>query len=277
MSPGGAVPGRVRPGTGGRARSVVGAAAPGSPPDCSGTSHKTHEPHAPHRGRSSGCSFNLPEGRLSKSVAKARIGPECRKRIADIPGFYSRPIRSRGAFATDLDTPRPGASQKPHPHHPAPAGSPRTDSSPRTAHTSRTRAPSARASAASSRSRGCGGRPAGACAHRPCRRPTRWACGWGPGELSLMLTCSHRWPGTSRSASASVAVARRSGAPRGCFSGLDGGLVVLPVGARAGGSGCPGFPARRTTPWPMNSEPPARSRARHGAAGSRPRRRRGPR
>ena len=29
-------------------------------------------------------------------------------------------------------------------------------------------------------------------------------------------------------------VGRRSGAPRGCFSGLDGGLVVLPVGARAG-------------------------------------------
>ena len=136
---------------------------------------------------------------------------------------------------------------------------------------------SVRASAAGSRSRVCGGRPAGACACRPCRRPIRWACGWGPGELSLMLTCSHRWPGTSRSASASVAVARRSGAPRGCFSGLDGGLVVLHVGARAGGSGCPGFPARRTTPWPMNSEPPARSRARHGAAGSRPRRRRGPR
>ena len=92
-----------------------------------------------------GCSFNLPEGRLSKSVAKTRIGPERRKRIVDIPGFYSRPIPARGTFATDLDTPRPGPSQEPHPHHPAPVSSLQADSSPRTAHTSRTRAPSARA------------------------------------------------------------------------------------------------------------------------------------
>ena len=34
---------------------------------------------------------------------------------------------------------------------------------------------------------GVGGRPAGACAHRPCWRPTRWACGWGPGELTRVL------------------------------------------------------------------------------------------
>ena len=81
----------------------------------------SHEPHAPHRGRGPGRPFNPPEGRLSKSVAKAPIGPERRRRIVDIPRFFSRPIRSRGAFATDLDTPRPGSSQEPHPHHPAPA------------------------------------------------------------------------------------------------------------------------------------------------------------
>ena len=44
---------------------------------------------------------------LSKSVAKARIPSKCRKRIVDIPRFYSRPIPARGAFATDLDTPPP--------------------------------------------------------------------------------------------------------------------------------------------------------------------------
>ena len=44
---------------------------------------------------------------LSKSVAKARIPSKCRKRIVDIPRFYSRPISARGAFATDLDTPPP--------------------------------------------------------------------------------------------------------------------------------------------------------------------------
>ena len=54
-----------------------------------------------------GCSFNLPEGRLSKSVAKTRIGPERRRRIVDIPGFYSRPIPARDVFATDLDTSTP--------------------------------------------------------------------------------------------------------------------------------------------------------------------------
>ena len=41
---------------------------------------------------------------LSKSVAKARIEPERRKRIVDIPRFFSWSIPSRGAFATDLDT-----------------------------------------------------------------------------------------------------------------------------------------------------------------------------
>ena len=44
---------------------------------------------------------------LSKSVAKAPIPSKCRKRIVDIPRFYSRPIPARGAFATDLDTPPP--------------------------------------------------------------------------------------------------------------------------------------------------------------------------
>ena len=41
---------------------------------------------------------------LSKSVAKARIGPERRKRIVGIPHFFSWSIPPRGAFATDLDT-----------------------------------------------------------------------------------------------------------------------------------------------------------------------------
>ena len=44
---------------------------------------------------------------LSKSVAKARIEPVCRKRIVDIPRFFSPPIPARGAFATDSDTPPP--------------------------------------------------------------------------------------------------------------------------------------------------------------------------
>ena len=62
-------------------------------------------------------SFNLPESRLSKSVAKARIAPGRRRRIVDIPRFYSRPIPARSPFATDLDTlpPRdvPGAPPAP--------------------------------------------------------------------------------------------------------------------------------------------------------------------
>lgn len=45
-----------------------------------------------------------PRGRsLSKSVVKAPIAPEHRKRIVDIPRFFSRPIPARDAFATDLD------------------------------------------------------------------------------------------------------------------------------------------------------------------------------
>ena len=55
--------------------------------------------------------------RLSKSVAKARIAPEHRRRIVDIPRFHPRPIPARGAFATDLDNcpPRvvPGAPPAP--------------------------------------------------------------------------------------------------------------------------------------------------------------------
>ena len=42
--------------------------------------------------------------RLSKSVAKARIEPERRKRNVDIPRFCSPPISPRRAFATDSDT-----------------------------------------------------------------------------------------------------------------------------------------------------------------------------
>ena len=45
--------------------------------------------------------------RLSESVAKARIPPKHRKRIVDIPRFFSRPIPARSAFATDSDTPPP--------------------------------------------------------------------------------------------------------------------------------------------------------------------------
>ena len=41
--------------------------------------------------------------RLSESVAKARIAPGRRKRIVDIPRFFSRSIPPRSAFATDLD------------------------------------------------------------------------------------------------------------------------------------------------------------------------------
>ena len=62
---------------------------------------------------------------LSKSVAKARIEPECRRRNVDIPRFFSRPIPARGAFATDLDNrpPRiaPGAPPAPLRRRPATA------------------------------------------------------------------------------------------------------------------------------------------------------------
>ena len=49
-----------------------------------------------------------PGGRLSKSVAKARIAPERWKRIVDIPRFFSPSIPARDAFATDLDMEREG-------------------------------------------------------------------------------------------------------------------------------------------------------------------------
>ena len=65
--------------------------------------------------------------KLSKSVAKARIAPECRKRNVDIPRFCSTPIPPRDAFATDLDTPPsrsvPGAP--PVSSHARPPPSPR--------------------------------------------------------------------------------------------------------------------------------------------------------
>ena len=54
---------------------------------------------------------------MSKSVAKAPIAPERRKRNVDIPRFFSRPIPARGAFATDLDKLRPGPSQESHASH----------------------------------------------------------------------------------------------------------------------------------------------------------------
>lgn len=54
---------------------------------------------------------------LSKSVAKARVEPRCTRKNADIPHFLPWSIPARSAFATDLDTPRPGPSQEPHPHH----------------------------------------------------------------------------------------------------------------------------------------------------------------
>ena len=68
---------------------------------------------------------NVPAGPrqrcLSKSVAKAPIGPGRARRIVDIPRFCSRSIRSQSAFATDLDNrpPRtvPGAPPAPpRPH-----------------------------------------------------------------------------------------------------------------------------------------------------------------
>ena len=55
------------------------------------------------RGGAGGAPGTTRGGRLSKSVAKAPIEPGRRERIVDIPGFHPRPIRSRGAFATDLD------------------------------------------------------------------------------------------------------------------------------------------------------------------------------
>ena len=45
---------------------------------------------------------------MSESVAKARISPGSRRRIVDIPRFFSRPVPARDAFATDLDMEREG-------------------------------------------------------------------------------------------------------------------------------------------------------------------------
>ena len=58
---------------------------------------------------------------LSKSVAKAPIAPESRKRIVDIPRFSPPPIPTRGAFATDLDKPPPEAVPRAPPAPPRPA------------------------------------------------------------------------------------------------------------------------------------------------------------
>ena len=64
---------------------------------------------------------------LSKSVAKARIEPGPARRIVDIPRFFSPPIPSRGAFAADLDTPRPrnAPGAPPAPSRARPPASPR--------------------------------------------------------------------------------------------------------------------------------------------------------
>ena len=71
-----------------------------------------------------GARYNLPEGRLSKSATKAPIGPERRRRIVDIPRFFSRPIPPRDVFVADLDTPPPriipGASPAPPRARPSP-------------------------------------------------------------------------------------------------------------------------------------------------------------
>ena len=65
--------------------------------------------------------------RLSKSVAKARIEPGPARRIVDIPRFFSPPIPSWGAFAADLDTPRPrnAPGAPPAPSRARPPASPR--------------------------------------------------------------------------------------------------------------------------------------------------------
>ena len=113
---GGAVPGRVRSSGAGGWRPPV--------PRLAGAPRTSHESHAPHRNRGPGHSFNLPEGRLSESAAKAPIEPERRRRIVDIPRFFSRPIPVRGAFVADLDTPPPrtvpGASPAPPRARPSP-------------------------------------------------------------------------------------------------------------------------------------------------------------
>ena len=61
--------------------------------------------------------------RLSKSATKARIEPERRKRIVDIPRFCVRQILARSAFVADLDTlpprPAPGAPPAPSCAHPS--------------------------------------------------------------------------------------------------------------------------------------------------------------
>ena len=113
------------PGRRGRPGAVVGGRGWRPPvPRLAGAPRVSHESHAPHRGRGSGRPFNPPEGRLSESVAKAPIAPGRRRRIIDIPRFHSRPIRSRGAFATDSDTPPPrtvpGAPPAPHRARPPP-------------------------------------------------------------------------------------------------------------------------------------------------------------
>ena len=65
--------------------------------------------------------------RLSKSATKAPIEPERRRRIVDIPRFFSPPIPARGAFATDSDTspPRTAPGAPPVPPRARPLPSPR--------------------------------------------------------------------------------------------------------------------------------------------------------
>ena len=118
--------------------------------------------------------------RLSKSAAKARIAPERRRRIVDIPRFFSRPTPVRGAFATDSDTPppraAPGAPPAPHRARPAPPRC-RTSDPPGTARPTPTAHPGAE-DATPSPSTGLSGALAGG-----MRRP---------------LTCSGTAPGESR-------------------------------------------------------------------------------
>ena len=75
------------------------------------------------RGRRPPCGAPLRDPRqrrLSKSATKTPIEPGRRKRIVDIPRFFSPPIPVRSAFVADLDTPPPrlatGAPPAPRRH-----------------------------------------------------------------------------------------------------------------------------------------------------------------
>ena len=154
---------------------------PGRVTTCETPSHHTRCAIEAKRGRGAGTSpaaarpvgpSRGPRRRLSESVAKAPIAPECARRIVDIPRFFSPSIPPRDAFVADLDTPPlravPGAPRAPLRVH-----SPRADPRPWVAVPRRRTQPHRIISPC-----GCGSSPDGDDRHSPrrTRMPTMRSC-----------------------------------------------------------------------------------------------------